>query len=165
MWFFSLLCFYCCYSETTIDYQNTYQVVKWFGSLYGKKSSEPDLSRNGLEFLKSYKSINSSWYAISSFKCVALPSSIAVAVIRNLLSTIKTLIRLLSNLVAFTGGTQVHLISQDTGLIFSKPTNQSTDPNMRFQVSSVLPFPPLLSIAVAVSFSSYFLVFALDQCT
>ena len=120
-----LLCCYCCccYSEFTIDYQKTYQVVKWFGSLYGRNSIEPDFSGHGLEFLKTYKSINSCWYAISSFKCVAFPSSVAVAVIRNWLSTIKTLIKLSSDLVAFTWGTQVHLISQDTGSNFSKPTN------------------------------------------
>ena len=64
--------------------------------------------------------------------------------IRIQLSTNKKLIRLLSDLGAFTGGTQVHLNSQDTGSNFSKATNQSTDPDMRFQVSSVLPFPPLL---------------------
>ena len=139
-------CFCCCYLELTIEYQSTYQVVKWFGSLYGRNSSAPDFSGNGLEFLKSYKSINSSWYAISSFKCVAFPSSVTVAVIRNWLSTIKTLISLSSDLVAFTWGTQVHLISQETGSNFSKAINQSTAVDTWFQVSSVLPFPPLSCI-------------------
>ena len=54
---------------------------------------------------------------------------VAVAVIRKLLSTIKKLIRLLSDLGACTGGTQVHLISQENASIFSKTANQSTDPD------------------------------------
>ena len=129
-------CFCCCYSELTIDYQNTYQVVKWFGSLYGRNSSAPDFSGNGLEFLKSYKSINRSWYAISSFKCVAFPSSVAVAVIRNWLSTIKTLIRLSSDLVAFTWGTQVHLTMSDTNLrVKWNYKNISTQENKRIERS------------------------------
>ena len=57
--------------------------------------------------------------------------------------TIKTLIRLLIDLVAFTGGTQVHLITQDTASIFLQAENQSTDPDTLFQVSSVLSFPPV----------------------
>ena len=63
---------------------------------------------------------------------------VSVAVIRKLLSTIKKLIRLLSYLGACTGGTQVNLIAQDTASIFSQAANQSTDPDTRFQVSSVL---------------------------
>ena len=43
---------------------------------------------------------------------------VSVAVIWKLLSNIKKLIRLLSNLGACTGLTQVHPIAQDTGSIF-----------------------------------------------
>ena len=46
------------------------------------------------------------------------------------------------------GGIQVQLIAQDTASILSQATNQSTDPDKRFQFSSVLPFPP---VDVAVS--------------
>ena len=37
----------------------------------------------------------------------------------------------------------MHLIAQNTALIFSQAVNQSTDPDTRFQVSSVLSFPPV----------------------
>ena len=52
---------------------------------------------------------------------------VSTLVIRNLLSTIKKLIRMLSNLGACMGVTQVHLIAQDTASIFSQYENQSTD--------------------------------------
>ena len=84
---------------------------------------------------------------ISSFKCVVFLTPVAVAVIRKLLSTIKKLIRMLSDLGACTGGTQVHLIAQDTASIFSQAANQSIDPDERFRVSIMLPFSP---VAVAV---------------
>ena len=41
------------------------------------------------------------------------------------------------------GGNQVNLIDQDKASIFSQALNQSIDPDTRFQVSSVLPFPPI----------------------
>ena len=54
---------------------------------------------------------------------------------------------MLSDLGACTGGTQVHLIAQDTASIFSQAANQSTGPDMGFQISSMLSFPP---VAVSV---------------
>ena len=37
----------------------------------------------------------------------------------------------------------MQLIAQDNALIFSQAANQSTDPYTRYQVSSVLSFPPV----------------------
>ena len=54
---------------------------------------------------------------------------------------------LLSDLEACTIEIKVHMIYQDTDSIFSQAAKQSTDPDTRFQVSSVLPFPPV-SVAV-----------------
>ena len=68
---------------------------------------------------------------------------VSVDVIRKLLSTIKKLIRMLSGLESCTVGTQVHLIYQDTLSILSLTANESTDPDTRFQVSSVFLFSPV----------------------
>ena len=89
---------------------------------------------------------NQSTYPDKRFQVSSVLSfpPVAVAVIRKLPSFIKNLIRLLSDLVACTGGTQLYLIAQDTASIFSQAANQSTDTDKRFQVSSVFLFPLLL---------------------
>ena len=50
----------------------------------------------------------------------------------------KKIIRMLYDLGSCKGGTQVHLIAQDTVSIFSQAANQSTNPDTLFQVLSVL---------------------------
>ena len=37
----------------------------------------------------------------------------------------------------------MHLFDQETASIFAQAANQSTNPDKRFQVSSVLSFPPV----------------------